>query len=344
MSDLLQRLIDRTREPLSAVRPILPSIYTPADKTENDGGGISQATLAPEPTAQPSPSPLDERGIHEGSPAKVEERGETRPNLTPPTPSSSETDARPRPRVTKSWFRPEPPELKSTPQPKDGGIAPPIKPLARAETVSPPPETKAVPSAAEKSEGKATGSAYPSIAKTVVPRGLVAKNPLLSTANKAAVTIRKISPWPMETASATPTESKAASSAFQTGQDKATPPIEVSATKAAIASSQGQASESREGPATKAIDSMASSSREPNDAKIMASANREAFSTRQSEHSSEKSPQNDDRAPPVEIHVSIGHIEVKSAQPQVPAPRRTPSRPRVTLDEFLKRPHYGGPL
>jgi hypothetical protein len=344
MSDLLQRLIDRTREPLSAVRPILPSIYTPADKAENAGGGLSPGNLAPEPAAHLSTSPADERGIHEASPAEAEERGATRPNLTPPTPSPGETDARPRPPVTKSWFRPEPPELKSMLQPKDGGIAPAINSLARAETVSPPPETKSVPSAAEKSEGKATGSAYPSIAKTVVPRGLVAKNPLLSTANKAAATIRKISPWPMETASATPTESKATSSAFQTGQGEATPPLEASATKAAIAPSQGQPGESSEAPATKAIDSMAASSREPNDDKIMASANREAFSTRQSERSSKKSPQDNDRIPPVEIHVSIGHIEVKSAQPQVPAPRRTPSRPRVTLDEFLKRPHYGGPL
>jgi hypothetical protein len=344
MSDLLQRLIDRTREPLSAVRPILPSIYTPADKTENDGGGIFPANLAPEPTAHPSTSPADERGIHEGSPAKAEERGETRPNLTRPTLSPSETDAQPRPPVTKPWFRPGPPDLKSTLQRTDGGIAPAINPPARAETVSSPPETKPAPSAAEKTVGNATGSIYPSITKTVVPRGLVAKNPLLSTANKAAATIRKISPWPMETASATPKEIKAASSAFQTGQGEATPLLEASATKAAIPPSQGQPSESREAPATKTIDSMAASSRELNDAKVMASTNRESFSARQSERNSKKSPQNDDRAPPVEVHVSIGHIEVKSAQPQVPAQRRTPSRPRVTLDEFLKRPHYGGPL
>jgi hypothetical protein len=51
----------------------------------------------------------------------------------------------------------------------------------------------------------------------------------------------------------------------------------------------------------------------------------------------------DDGAGPVEVHVSIGHIEVRSAQPKESAPKRRPQRPRVTLDQFLSQPHHGGP-
>jgi hypothetical protein len=69
----------------------------------------------------------------------------------------------------------------------------------------------------------------------------------------------------------------------------------------------------------------------------------EASPARPSEGHSKKSPPLDGQAPSVEVRVSIGHIEVKAAQPAAPAPRRTPQRPRVTLDEFLKSPHYGGP-
>jgi hypothetical protein len=54
------------------------------------------------------------------------------------------------------------------------------------------------------------------------------------------------------------------------------------------------------------------------------------------------SPQANDRDPkraqPVEVHVSIGHIEVRAAAPVTPPrPARVAPRPRVSLDDYLRR-------
>jgi hypothetical protein len=70
--------------------------------------------------------------------------------------------------------------------------------------------------------------------------------------------------------------------------------------------------------------------------------NKEVFSTRQSESPASKASHGKDRVPPVEVNVAIGHIEVKSVQPNPPAPRKPTQRPRFTLEEFLKNPHSGG--
>jgi hypothetical protein len=351
MSDLLQRLIDRTREPLSAVRPILPSIYTPAEKTENAGGVISPAYLAPEPTAQPATVPTeraDERGIQEIPPPATEEPIETRTSEVALTPPRSEADIPPHTSAPKPLSRLLPPDLKSTPPRKEPGIVPaPVtnNPRAQPEAISPPPpETKAVPRANEKPKGKATGPIYTSTTKTVMPPGLGSKNFLLANATKAAAMLRKISPVPADAASAARVENKAASSVFESDRSKTTSPLETSTAKAAIPPRQDQPGESPETPAKKDSGSTAAPSREHKDADIATPTNREAFAARQPERNSKKSFQDEDRAPPVEVHVSIGHIEVKAAQPNGPAPRRTSPRPRVTLDEFLKRPHYGGPL
>jgi hypothetical protein len=44
------------------------------------------------------------------------------------------------------------------------------------------------------------------------------------------------------------------------------------------------------------------------------------------------------RAQPVEVHVSIGHIEVRAAAPMTPSrPARVAPRPRVSLDDYLRR-------
>jgi hypothetical protein len=351
MSDLLQRLIDRTREPLSAVQPILPSIYTPTPMTVNDGGLISQSDLAPEPADRPSTSPTgqaDERDTSEGSPPLAEEPIETRTDPAAPAPPRGEADAPSRPPAPKPLSRPlQPPDLKSTLQRKEAGVlpAPTAKnPLTHTEIISPrPTDGKTVPNANEKPEGKASGSIYPSMTRTVVPPGLFSRNPLFANANKPAAMIRKTSPLPAEAALARPAEIKTASSAFESGRSKSTSPLETSAPKAAIPPSQGRPGESREAPAAKDSDSTTASSREKKDADSVTPANRETFASRQVERDSKKSLQNDGRTPPVEVHVSIGHIEVKSAQPNAPAPRRTPPRPRVSLDEFLKHPHYGGP-
>jgi hypothetical protein len=347
MSDLLQRLIDRTREPLSAVRPILPSIYTPADKNESDGGVISQANFAPESTAQSSPAPIeqsDKHGSGEASPPVAVESIETRANPAAPAPPRGETGAPPRPPAPRPLSRP-PPDLKSTLQRTEAGILPAPatrNPLTPAEAISPrPPETGTISNADEKRTGKATGPLYTSITKTVMPPGLGSRNPLLANANKAAAMMRKIAPLPADAAPVTPAENKTASPAFEIGRSK----TEISTTKEAIPPSQGQPGEARKASATisPSLDPAPASSRETKDADIGTPINREAFSARSAGHNSKKSFENDGRAPPVEVHVSIGHIEVKSAQPNAPVPRRTPPRPRVTLDEFLKHPHYGGP-
>jgi hypothetical protein len=339
MSDLLQRLIDRTREPLSAVRPILPSIYAPANMTENDGGVISQTNLAPEPAARPFSSPTeqtDEREISEGSQPAAGEPIETRTNPAAPAPPRGETDAPPRPLAAKPVPRLQPPAANSPPPRQETGIVP-------AEAASPPPETKTGSTANGKPGGKASGSISPSMTRTVVPPGLVSKNSPLSNANKAAAMLRKISPLPADAVSTTPAEIRTASATFETGRSKSTSPLETSDPQAAISPSQGRPSESREAPAAKDIDSTTASSRNHKDADSVTPANRETFASRQAERDSKKPFQDDGRTPPVEVHVSIGHIEVKSAQPNAPAPRRTPPRPRVSLDEFLKHPHYGGP-
>jgi hypothetical protein len=220
--------------------------------------------------------------------------------------------------------------LEPAPQRKEAGIAPAIvegKPPAHAEAVSPPPETKTVPSAIGKSRGKAPLPVYKSITKTEMPRP-VSRNPLFSIENKTAATLRKIFPSPAEVASATPPWTKTASSVSETGRNEAVSPPEASIANAATPAG---------------VDFKPAPSRENKEAGIVMQTSREEFSARQPGRNSKKPLPNDDRTPPVEVHVSIGHIEVKSAQPNVPAPRRTPPRPRVTLEEFLKHPHYGGP-
>jgi hypothetical protein len=46
------------------------------------------------------------------------------------------------------------------------------------------------------------------------------------------------------------------------------------------------------------------------------------------------------RTEPVEVHVTIGHIEVRAAAP-AKAPVRRPAPPRVSLDDYLKRRNGG---
>jgi len=47
------------------------------------------------------------------------------------------------------------------------------------------------------------------------------------------------------------------------------------------------------------------------------------------------------RPEPVEVHVTIGHIEVRAAAPPAPPVRRA-SPPRVSLEDYLKRRNGGG--
>ena len=47
-------------------------------------------------------------------------------------------------------------------------------------------------------------------------------------------------------------------------------------------------------------------------------------------------------APPVEVQVTIGHIEVRTAPANAPAPQRRAPRPGVSLDDYLQRRNRGG--
>jgi hypothetical protein len=40
---------------------------------------------------------------------------------------------------------------------------------------------------------------------------------------------------------------------------------------------------------------------------------------------------------PVDVHVTIGHIEVRTAAPPTPVPRTARPRPGVSLDDYLRR-------
>lgn len=54
MSDILQRMIERSREPLSAIEPILPSVFAPGQSSETATGiEVMTATSAPTPDARP---------------------------------------------------------------------------------------------------------------------------------------------------------------------------------------------------------------------------------------------------------------------------------------------------
>jgi hypothetical protein len=46
-------------------------------------------------------------------------------------------------------------------------------------------------------------------------------------------------------------------------------------------------------------------------------------------------------APPVEVQVTIGHIEVRTAPASLPAPARRAPRAGVSLNEYLRRRNGG---
>jgi|HubBroStandDraft_2_1064218.scaffolds.fasta_scaffold28734_2 hypothetical protein len=383
MSDLLQRMIDRTRAPLSAVQPILHSIYTPANRTENDAGPMVQAEVT-ESAAQPSPFPprqTDERESSDGSPPMPGHPVETHVSPAPPAPSRREGEAPPRASATtplspmpQQASRPAPPD-------KDARVTPPTVEKSPRPSVAPSPVTAKL-SAAGKANDKGP------VTKTFVPQGFGSKAAKSSAKREDTGSVPAIGgsgvkpdvalhqdfrgqapgvdsgPQPAQTK---PSASKAVlptrpDAATKTDRKKTmpslaatmkwlaakTPPsIEHDASakpiEAARSNSPESLKESSMGEPSATRSSEAASQRENKNTRIVMPTDTEVFSTRQSQSPASKASQSNDRITPVEVNVSIGHIEVKSVQPNPPAPRRTPQRARVTLEEFLKHPHYGGP-
>jgi len=372
MSDLLQRLIDRTKEPLSAVQPILPSIYTPADRAENDGAAISQENLAPEPAAHSSSSPAERAGKHgagEASPPPPGEPVAARTSPAAPTPVRHETGAP----ASQQTSRPVPPG-------QDASVTPP----AVEKTFQPPAAPLPIKSklaAAEKAEDKG------SVTRTFVPQNFgskVAKSSakredagaspgLGGSAFKPAISIHQDSGNPAQGINpdlpSPQTKPPGAGTVPPTGHDaaakasrnkfmpslaatmkwlgtKETPGIEPEPLAKTTGMGQGHRPESPEessfGKTSTSPGSEAAPPRENKNTQIVRPADAQALPTRRSESPAGKASQASDRIPPVEVNVSIGHIEVKSAQPSPPAPRRAPQRPRISLEQFLKSPHSGG--
>jgi hypothetical protein len=367
MSNLLQRLIDRTRAPLSAVQPILPSIYTPADRRENDTGPMIQTEVT-ESAAQPAPfapRQTDQRKSSDSSPPMSDNPVETHAGPAAPAPPRREADA--------------PPD-------KDASVTPPAVEKNFRPSMVPPP-IKARLSAAEKAKDKGP------VTKTFVPRDFGSKAAKSSAKRadtgsisgiggselKSDVPLAKASEGPQNSGGQAPgTTPNLQSPQKKSPDSKALPPTEHATaaktspvktmpslaatmkwlgakTPAAIerpapaktietgrSSNPGSPDESSIENTSVPHGSEAASPRENKNARMEGPMGREGFSTRQSESPASKASHGHDRVPPVEVNIAIGHIEVKSVQPTPPVPRKPPQRSRFTLEEFLKSPHSGG--
>jgi hypothetical protein len=374
MSNLLQRLIDRIRAPLSAVQPILPSIYTPADRSENDAGPMIQTEVAESAaqSSQFSPRQSDKRESSDAAPPMSGRPVETRASPATPEPPHRETDAPPH--ASQQTTKPAPPG-------QDASLTPPIVEKNFRPSVAPPP-LKAKLSATEKAKDEGT------VTKTFVPQGFGSKMAKSSAKREDTGSISGTgksglrpdvhlrqnfegqAPGIDPNLPSAPTKSPESKAVLPTGPDAAakinpnkTMPslaatmkwidsnparsIENDAPAKVLAAARSEAPEppdsSTKTKTSVPRDSETASPRENRDAEILASMSGEAFSTRQTENPASKRSQGNNRGPPVEVNVAIGHIEIKSVQPNPPAPRRPPQRPRFTLDEFLKHPHAGGP-
>jgi hypothetical protein len=364
MSSLLQRLIDRTRAPLSAIQPILPSVYTPAARAEIESEPMMEVRESVTTSTQLPPRPAQVR----------EPPGSVQPVSADPaasgeSPAASPSPAReprnPTPETSVSNRTP-PPQPESPPRSKDGGRTPVTVGKffpEQAETISsppPPPPPLAGPGIRKKNREEGP------VIKTFVPRDLASKTahkigrPGLTPASKPSSEIKPDLPSaPVVSPAAkapSPTEEKPEE---KVSRAKTTMPSFAatmkwiggepqvrSVEKSTPDAGRSETPESPEAaPRTKTArphDPTAASWRDNREDGSAAPTSRDPLSMRPAETSVRRMSQSEGHVPPVEVNVSIGHIEVKSVAPSPPAPRRTP-RPRVTLDEFLKSPHYGGP-
>jgi hypothetical protein len=344
MSDLLQRLIDRSQAPLSALQPMLPSVYAPAENAEVDSGRSAQTDLAESPAPPPSlPPHAAEREPTDAAQPISDGRIDLRARHATPVPPRPDpeapADAPPTP------VRP----VQQESSPAQGRKELPLDQGAKISARL--PRAVAKPGWAGKPEEKAP------ITKTFVPRSFASKPaqpdakrdhsipkygrsafapdgsginadlppaPLKPLGSKATPPIEPATARPVSTAA--PIENDPPQKMIESGRSKSLDPLEVISTPAAR-------------PAGAKIPARSENSV----AGTVTRGSRDPLAARNTETNPSSSAPSPDRASPMEVRVSIGRIEVNAAQPKAPAPRRAPPRPRVTLDEFLKSPHYGGP-
>jgi hypothetical protein len=364
MSNLLQRLIDRTRAPLSGVQPILPSIYTPADRTENDSGPMIQAEVT-ESAAQPAPfapRQTDRRESGNSSPPMSDNPVETRANMSQQTsrPAPPDKDARVTPPIVeKTPQLPAPVKTRLNPAEKTKDKGPVTKTFVPrdfgskvAKSSAKRADTGSIPGIGG-SESMSDVPLGPSFAKasegTQNFRGQAAgPTPNLQSPQKKSPDSKAVPPTGPETAARiSPVKTMPSLAATMKWLGAKTPPaIELPAPAKTIETGQNNSPDSSNESlienASVSRSSKAASSRENKNARIEMPMDKEVFPSRQSESPASKASHGHDRVPPVEVNVAIGHIEVKSVQPNLPAPRKPPQRPRFTLEEFLKSPHSGG--
>jgi hypothetical protein len=382
MSDLLQRLIDRTRAPLSSLQPILPSIYTPADRTENNTGPMIQAEIT-ESATQPAPfapRQTEQRESGHSSPPMSDNPAGTRLSPAAPAPPGREPGASPAsqqtpgPAPSDQGARLTPPTVEKKTQPP---AAPPqvkarLGATGKAKDKGPVTKTfvpQSFGSTVAKSRAKREetdpilGHGTAGIKPDVSPRPSFAKTSegtedvggqapgatgSLQSPQKKSPDSKAVPPTGHETAARiSPVKTMPSLAATMKWIGATTPPaIERPAPARTIETDRGgspdSSNESSIGSASVPHRSEGASPRENKNARIEMPVNKEVFSTRQSESPARNVSRGRDRVPPVEVNVAIGHIEVKSVQPNPPAPRKPPQRPRFTLEEFLKNPHSGG--
>lgn len=363
MSNLLQRLIDRTRAPLSAVQPVMPSVYAPAARSEIESEPmpeITESITAPVPfQSQPAQTPPPPG---RGQPAVTDPAGSESQSMVRPATPTPDRLAQTEPSSAshgKDTGLPPTAAEESSPMQGNAALPPARRSGVRQKNREPGPVIKTfVPrNFASRTAHKIGEPVAPAVSETPLPsEGLPSDRPLRQEAEALPPALKPHAP-------ASPPVAKAALPAEQEKAAKLTrAKAMLSATMKWIGGEQpapstagtaAQASRSDapvppEAPVraktSRPLDPAGTDSRrESREGGFASPASRDPFSTRPMERPAQKPSSSDDSISAVEVNVSIGHIEVKSAAPTPPAPRRAPPRPRVTLEEFLKHPHYGGP-
>jgi len=327
MSTLLQRLLDRNRAPLSALQPVMPSVFAPSARTGAEAEPIAETGEPVENSTSFPPPSAPER-----TPGKMASTGEANSAASSPT-----VGEQPHPiSASSAPIRPPPP----APQRKDTAREPaPVEKSFPGPAGSPPATGR--PGIRQKFPGNGP------VTKTLVPRDL---------ARRAAPPIAK----PGLISTNPPSEGRASPTPNPADAAEPKPAAKAERAKTMLASTlQWIAGQPLPNPGRPAHESPArpeatteenisrasepaASRRADDGAGSLPPMSRDPIPLRQAEGSAKKNSRHDEPAPPsVEVNVSIGHIEVKSA-PSSPPPRRASARPRLTLEEFLKTPRPGG--
>jgi hypothetical protein len=258
MSDLLQRMIERTRGPLSPVQPIMPSIFSGADAT----GFVEFAPVEATPIAPPISTielaPVVSMDIRP-NPRKEPQNRATVESILP----ESEKPGLPLTNSGRKQTQRLESAANSDPQPMTSqtaddccdGLAVPITSPTEARHAEPTAITREAPIPLRTQNGPATLQPTLTAERPLARRDTRHQSPAQQKANAAVAPERAKVPVPQQK---------------HEGARLAPPRME----------SPGQ---------------------------------------------------------PVEVSVSIGHIEVRSIQRDPPRERRTAARPRVSLEAFLKR-------